>query len=149
MASLVSSALKTAAIGGLIGFAAGMVSGIAKKASSGDDFKQVAATTTDPEIEQMGHQLHDYGDSRAVMKLLYQLLELESSEAKSMSLPKEAYAVKHNLDVELGLILDSTSADRQEKLKELINEIMEFANGNLKNIVFDSQEQLTESDDVK
>lgn len=136
MATLVSSALKTAAIGGLIGFAAGMVSGIAKKTTSSDD------QTKDPEIEQMGHHLHDFGDSRSVIKLLYQLLELENSEI-TMSHPQQAHAAKHSLEVELGMIYDETPPDRQSTLMELIKEIMEFANGKMKNIVFESQEQLT------
>ena len=139
MATLVSSALKTAAIGGLIGFAAGMVSGIAKKTTSSAEGNE--EKTKDPEIEQMGHHLHDFGDSRSVTKLLYQLLELENSDI-TMSHPQEAHAAKHSLEVELGKIFDETPPDRQSTLKELINEIMEFANGKMKNIVFESQEQL-------
>jgi len=33
-----------------------------------------------------------------------------------MALPQETYAIKHQIDVELGAIFDNTAADRQGKL---------------------------------
>ena len=139
MTTIVSNALKTAAIGGLIGFGVGMVSGMVKKKPPGEE----VAISKDPEIEQMGHQLHDYGNSRPVIQSLYDLSQLEAAEP-TMSLPQEAYAIKHQIDVELGAIFDNTAADRQGKLKELINEIVEYADGKVKNLVFEVQETITD-----
>ena len=52
-------------------------------------------------------------------------------------------AIKHQIDVELGAIFD-TAADRQGKLKELINEIVEYADGKVKNLVLKVQETITD-----
>lgn len=141
MTTIVSNALKTAAIGGLIGFGVGMVSGMVKKKPPEEGGE--VTLPKDPEIEQMGHQLHDYGNSRPVIQSLYALSQLEAAEP-TMSLPQEAYAIKHEIDVELGAILDNTAVDRQDKLKELINEIVEYADGKVKNLVFEVQETITD-----
>lgn len=141
MTTIVSNALKTAAIGGLIGFGVGMVSGMVKKKPQDTDGE--VAISKDPEIEQMGHQLHEYGNSRPVIQSLYTLSQLEAAEP-TMSLPQEAYAIKHEIDVELGAIFDNTAADRQGKLKELINEIVEYVDGKVKNLVFEVQETITD-----
>ncbi len=142
MTTIVSNALKTAAIGGLIGFGVGMVSGMVKKKPP-EEVDGEVAISKDPEIEQMGHQLHEYGNSRPVIHSLYALSQLEAAEP-TMSLPQEAYAIKHEIDVELGAIFDNTAADRQGKLKELINEIVEYADGKVKNLVFEVQETITD-----
>lgn len=138
MTSILTNAIKTAAIGGILGFGVGMVNGMVQKKMAPSDIPHQVGETKDVEIEQLGHQLHDYGDSRKAVQLMYQLASLEQAEL-SMSLPKEAHALKHAIEVEVGKIAEDTSPDRQDKLKDTVAEIMEFVNGRVMNLTFDVQ----------
>tara|TARA_Y100001970_G_scaffold167147_1_gene204618 strand:+ start:153 stop:587 length:435 start_codon:yes stop_codon:yes gene_type:complete len=143
MASLLSNALKTAAIGGMIGFGVGMVSGmVKKKATTGPTIiTPEIGEEKDPEIEYMGHRLHDYGDSRQLVQYLYELTSMETSEL-TMALPQEAHSLKHKIEIELGTIVNDTADDRQDKLKEIVKEVMDVVDEKVKTITFDVQEQM-------
>ena len=140
MATIVSNALKTAAIGGLIGFGVGMVGGMVKK--KGNDSDAIEGEAKDVEIESMGHRLHDYGDSRSVVRWMYDLAAMEIGDATDASMPQEAHSRKHEIEVALSQMMDDTPEDRRGTLTDLVKEIMEFVDSKTKNITFNVQERM-------
>ncbi len=143
MATIVSNALKTAAIGGLIGFGVGMVGGmVKKKTDDSSDDNVIEGEAKDAEIESMGHRLHDYGDSRPIVRWMYDLAAMETGDSTDASIPQEAHSRKHNIEVALGQMMDDTPEDRRGALTELVKEIMEFVEAKTKNITFNVQERM-------
>ncbi len=136
--AIFQKAIKHAAVGAVGGFLFGIVTGLVSAAAAPTE-------ETVPDIDEIKGRLYDVFPRRtaAVVDLLYKLHALSEDEVEvGIDTPQLAFEYKNTIETTLSTALDTIATPPDEKVVELIKEIIEYAHGLATNVTLDASSTL-------